>query len=143
MKAESCKAFFCGPPPMIDAGAKVLKEAGVSEESMFFDKFEDARSPAPVIDNSKCVLCDECLLVKPTADCIVETAKLGDVKENGKFADIKRIDPAFTSGLYYNTLYINEDKCMRCYACVHACPHKAISPNYDLEPKTLRNIVEN
>ena len=143
VKAESCKAFFCGPPPMIDAGAKVLKEAGVSEESMFFDKFEDARSPAPVIDNSKCVLCDECLLVKPTADCIVETAKLGDVKENGKFADIKRIDPAFTSGLYYNTLYINEDKCIRCYACVHACPHKAISPNYDLEPKTLRNIVEN
>ena len=113
VKAESCKAFFCGPPPMIDAGAKVLKEAGVSEESMFFDKFEDARSPAPVIDNSKCVLCDECLLVKPTADCIVETAKLGDVKENGKFADIKRIDPAFTSGLYYNTLYINEDKCIR------------------------------
>mgnify|MGYP001161398965 CR=1 FL=1 len=142
VKADSCKAFFCGPPPMIDAGAKVLKEAGVSEDSMFFDKFEDARSPAPVIDNSKCVLCDECLLVKPTADCIVETAKLGDVKENGKFADIKRIDPAFTSGLYYNTLYINEDKCIRCYACVHACPHKAISPNYDLEPKTLRNIVE-
>ena len=73
----------------------------------------------------------------------METAKLGDVKENGKFADIKRIDPAFTSGLYYNTLYINEDKCIRCYACVHACPHKAISPNYDLQPKTLRNIVEN
>ena len=107
VKAESCKAFFCGPPPMINAGAKVLEEAGVSEDSMFFDKFEDARSPAPVIDNSKCVLCDECLLVKPTADCIVETAKLGNVKDNGKFADIQRIDPAFTSGLYYNTLYIN------------------------------------
>ena len=39
--------------PMIDAGAKVLVEAGVSEKSMFFDKFEDARSPAPIIDNSK------------------------------------------------------------------------------------------
>ena len=109
---------------------------------MFFDKFEDARSPAPVIDNSKCVLCDECLLVKPTADCIVETAKLSDIKDNGRFSNIKRVDPAFTSGLYYNTLYINEDKCIRCYACVHACPHKAISPNHDLEPKTLRNIVE-
>jgi NAD(P)H-flavin reductase len=143
VKAESCKAFFCGPPPMINAGAKVLEEAGVAEDSMFFDKFEDARSPAPVIDNSKCVLCDECLLVKPTADCIVETAKLGNVKDNGKFADIQRIDPAFTSGLYYNTLYINEDKCIRCYACVHACPHDAISPDYDLQPKTLRNIVEN
>lgn len=142
VKAESCKAFFCGPPPMINAGAKVLEEAGVSEDSMFFDKFEDARSPAPVIDNSKCVLCDECLLVKPTAGCIVETAKLGKLKDNGKYADIERIDPAYTSGLYYNTLYINEDECIRCYACVHACPAKAISPQYDLEPKTLRETVE-
>ncbi len=142
VSADSCKAFFCGPPPMIDAGAKVLKEAGVAESSMFFDKFEDARSPAPVIDNSKCVLCDECLLVKPTAGCIVETAKLGKLKDNGKYADIERIDPAYTSGLYYNTLHINEDECIRCYACVHACPAKAISPQYDLEPKTLRETVE-
>ena len=142
VSADSCKAFFCGPPPMIDAGAKVLKEAGVAESSMFFDKFEDARSPAPVIDNTKCVLCDECLLVKPTAGCIVETAKLGKIKDNGKYADIERIDPAYTSGLYYNTLYIDEDECIRCYACVHACPAKAISPQYDLEPKTLRETVE-
>jgi len=142
VSADSCKAFFCGPPPMIDAGAKVLKEAGVSESSMFFDKFEDARSPAPVIDNSKCVLCDECLLVKPTEGCIVETARLGKPKDNGKYSDIERIDPAYTSGLYYNTLYINEDECIRCYACVHACPAKAISPQYDIEPKTLRSTVE-
>ena len=141
VKAESCKAFFCGPPPMINAGAKVLEDAGVSEESMFFDKFEDARSPAPVIDNSKCVLCDECLLVKPTADCIVETASLSDAKDNGKYANISRIDPAFTSGLYYNTLYINEDKCIRCYACVHACPHNAISPEYDEREKTEQYIM--
>ena len=143
VSADSCKAFFCGPPPMIDAGAKVLKEAGVSESSMFFDKFEDARSPAPVIDNTKCVLCDECLLVKPTEGCIVETARLGKPKDNGKYSDIERIDPAYTSGLYYNTLYINEDECIRCYACVHACPAKAISPQYEIEPKTLRNTVEN
>ena len=142
VSADSCKAFFCGPPPMIDAGAKVLKEAGVSESSMFFDKFEDARSPAPVIDNSKCVLCDECLLVKPTEGCIVETARLGKPKDNGKYSDIERIDPAYTSGLYYNTLYINEDECIRCYACVHACPAKAISPQYEIEPKTLRSTVE-
>ena len=142
VSADSCKAFFCGPPPMINAGAKVLEEAGVSEDSMFFDKFEDARSPAPVIDNTKCVLCDECLLVKPTDGCIVETAKLSKPKDNGKYSHIERIDPAYTSGLYYNTLYINEDECIRCYACVHACPANAISPQFEIEPKTLANIVE-
>ena len=81
-------------------------------------------------------------MYKRQAGCIVETAKLGKLKDNGKYADIERIDPAYTSGLYYNTLYINEDECIRCYACVHACPAKAISPQYDLEPKTLRETVE-
>ena len=138
---DSLKAYFCGPPPMIDAGVKVLVDAGVSESSMFFDRFEDARSPAPVIDNTKCVLCDECLLVKPTESCIVEASNLSGKKDNGKYSEIERVDPAFTSGVYYNTLYINEDECIRCYACVHACPAGAISPDNDLEPKTLRKTV--
>jgi ferredoxin len=138
---NSCKAFFCGPPPMIDAGVKVLIDAGVSESSMFFDRFEDARSPAPVIDNSRCVLCDECLLVKPTHNCIIEAASLSDKKENGRYANIQRVDPSMTSGLYYNTLYIDEDECIRCYACVHACPAGAISPQHNLEPITLRKTT--
>ena len=138
---NSCKAFFCGPPPMIDAGVKVLIDAGVSESSMFFDRFEDARSPAPVIDNSRCVLCDECLLVKPTHNCIVEAASLSNKKENGRYANIQRVDPSMTSGLYYNTLYIDEDECIRCYACVHACPAGAISPQHSLEPVTLRKTT--
>lgn len=76
MSVNNCKAYFCGPPLMIDAGVEVLKKAGLSEQDIYFDKFEDARSPAPVIDNTKCVLCDECLMVKPTANCIVEVSKL-------------------------------------------------------------------
>jgi len=108
---------------------------------MFFDRFEDARSPAPVIDNSRCVLCDECLLVKPTHNCIIEAASLSDKKENGRYANIQRVDPSMTSGLYYNTLYIDEDECIRCYACVHACPAGAISPQHSLEPITLRKTT--
>ena len=70
------KAYFCGPPPMIDAGIAVLKKAGLPDRDIFYDKFEDARSPVPIIDNTKCVLCDECLMVKPVEHCIVEAASL-------------------------------------------------------------------
>ena len=37
-----CQAYMCGPPPMIDAGIKALTEAGLCEESIFYDKFLDA-----------------------------------------------------------------------------------------------------
>ncbi len=37
--AADCEAYLCGSPGMIDAAAKVLKELGVHEDSIFFDKF--------------------------------------------------------------------------------------------------------
>lgn len=135
------KAFFCGPPPMVDHGVKVLTEKGMARHNIFFDKFEDAKSPAPVINNQQCFLCDECLLVKPRDNCIVEVSTL---KKNGS-ANIKgyeKIDPAYTSGLYYNTLFIDESECIRCYACVDACPAGAISPDFDKMPRTLRMTIE-
>ena len=140
---DRMKAYFCGPPPMIDAGIAVLKKAGLSDRDIFYDKFEDARSPVPVIDNAKCVLCDECLMVKPVEHCIVEAASLrrGDGGAPGTM-EYERIEPASTAGLYYNTLYINEKECIRCYACVEICPAKAISPDYAAMPQTLADIVD-
>lgn len=137
------KAYFCGPPPMIDAGIAVLKKAGLSDRDIFYDKFEDARSPVPIIDNTKCVLCDECLMVKPVEHCIVEAASLrrGDGGAPGTM-EYEEVEPAATAGLYYNTLYINEKECIRCYACVEICPAKAIAPDYAPMPKTLASIVE-
>lgn len=38
------QAYLCGPPPMIDAAIKVLKQQGVSEANIHFDKFLDASS---------------------------------------------------------------------------------------------------
>lgn len=140
LKVDGCKAYFCGPPPMIDAGIAALTAAGMPSGNIYFDKFEDARSPAPVIDNSKCVLCDECLMVKPTANCIVEVSKLIS-NGNGGFSGYERVQPGHTSGLYYNTLYIDEKECIRCYACVEACPAKAISPQFDRQTKTLRQTA--
>jgi NAD(P)H-flavin reductase len=128
--------FFCGPPPMIAAGTTMLVNSGLSSQRIFCDAFEDARSPAPVIDNRKCVLCDECLLVKPVSNCIVETAGL-EFDKTGNVSRVNPVNPAHSSGLYYNTLFIDENACIRCYACVNACPHGAISPEYSVA-KSLR-----
>ena len=141
LRPSTIKAYFCGPPPMIDAGIAVLRAAGVGADDIYYDKFEDARSPVPVIDNAACVLCDECLMVKPVENCIVEVARLrGDAAEPGAM-DYERIEPARTSGLYYNTLYIDEKECIRCYACVDICPVQAIAPGNAPAPRTLRRVV--
>ena len=138
---KSAKAYFCGPPPMINAGLGILAAAGMSAGDISYDKFEDMASAAPVIDNSKCVVCDECLLVKPVENCIVEVANLRTQKSDGTVAGYDRIEPAQTAGLYYNTLYIDDKKCIRCFACVESCPVGAISPQYDKQPRALRKFV--
>ena len=137
LKVSDCVAYFCGPPPMIDLGIKVMRMAGMGVADIRFDKFEDARSPVPVIDNTKCVLCDECLMVRPSENCINEIVQL---KENGDGVRYKRLQPADTSGLYYNSLYIDDDECIRCYACVDVCPAGAIDPGYDKTTRALRNM---
>lgn len=136
VKPGNVVAYFCGPPPMIDLGVKDLRAFGVADADIRYDKFEDATSPAPAIDNAKCVLCDECLLVKPMESCIVEVAL---PPGNGAPSDYRRIEPEATSGLYYNALYIDESECIRCYACVDACPADAIDPGNDRTPRLLRN----
>ena len=136
------RAYFCGPPGMIDTGIKALIKAGMPKEHIYFDKFEDTSSPAPAIDNTKCVLCDECLFVKPTANCIVEISALHK-DDDGNIIGYDRVVPGHTSGLYYNSLFIDENECIRCGACVEACPAKAISVNNIRTPKVLRNNSSN
>ena len=136
MKVSNCVAYLCGPPPMIDLGIKVIRTAGMGVADIRYDKFEDARSPAPVIDNAKCVLCDECLMVRPSEGCINEITQL---KNNGP-SGYEKLRPGDTSGLYYNTLYIDDDQCIRCWACVDVCPVGAIDPGYSTQPKTLRTL---
>ena len=38
----ACEAYLCGPPPMIDAAIAVLKNSGLGDDRIFFDKFLDA-----------------------------------------------------------------------------------------------------
>lgn len=35
------QAYLCGPPPMIDSCIRMLRDAGVGDEAIFFDKFLD------------------------------------------------------------------------------------------------------
>ena len=124
--AGQFKAWLCGPPPMVEAGVRVLRAHGVPSEDINLDVFADARSPAPFITNSLCTLCDECLLVRPVAGCIVESGGFG-AEQHKNAANAVPITPLLTAGLYYNTLLIDDSRCIRCYACVKACPHGAIS----------------
>ena len=116
--------YLCGPPQLVASVVANLTELGVPRENFRFDKFEDAHGPAPSIDNSRCVLCDECLLVKPNPNCIVESTQLDSAS-----GPPSRIVPLHTSGLYYNSLVIDPLQCIRCHACINACPHGAISIN--------------
>lgn len=38
--ADKCEAYLCGSPGMIDAAIEVLKKLGVTEDRIFYDKFE-------------------------------------------------------------------------------------------------------
>lgn len=124
------RAWLCGPPPMVEAGRNLLLAAGVPDSRVLCDIFTDARSPAPSIDNSRCMLCDECLLVRPVADCIVETASV-EVAPDGTLRGYSPIAPTRTAGLYYHSLLVDPARCIRCHACVHACPHDAITAGMD------------
>tara|TARA_B100000686_G_scaffold322125_1_gene375528 strand:+ start:188 stop:1951 length:1764 start_codon:yes stop_codon:yes gene_type:complete len=77
------------------------------------------------IDNTLCVLCDECLLVKPVENCIVETDKTS-THETGEVS-YSRIDALKTNGIYHGKLYIDHKKCVRCGECERVCPTNAIT----------------
>jgi len=77
------------------------------------------------INNSLCVLCDECLLVRPVNECIKEIlSKTTDSKGRVEF---NKIDPGNSHGIYHGELYIDPKVCVRCGECEKACPTGAIS----------------
>lgn len=78
------------------------------------------------IDNRLCVLCDECVKVKPTDDCILPISDLS-LDDDGSVVKYKQLCKGESDSLYYNQLWINQDKCIRCGQCEAVCPVGAIS----------------
>jgi formate dehydrogenase major subunit len=71
-----------------------------------------------------CVLCDECLLVRPVNECIKEVSSKS-ISSDGQ-VNIKRIKPGKSHGIYHGLLYIDPKVCVRCGECEKACPTGAI-----------------
>ena len=78
------------------------------------------------IIDEKCVLCDECLNVKPVEGCIVEIAELLRDDE-GRITGYTRVQQDRTDSLYYNRLWIDQSQCIRCGSCEAVCPVNAIT----------------
>jgi NADPH-dependent glutamate synthase beta subunit-like oxidoreductase/ferredoxin len=78
------------------------------------------------IIDEKCVLCDECLNVKPVEGCIVEIASLVRDDE-GRITGYTRVEQGKTDSLYYNRLWIDQSQCIRCGRCESVCPVNAIT----------------
>jgi formate dehydrogenase major subunit len=78
------------------------------------------------IIDSRCVLCDECLLVKPVPGCIVEIADLLR-DEEGRVTGYVSVEQGKTVSLYHGRLWIDQNQCIRCGQCEAACPVNAIT----------------
>ena len=112
----------------------VAKRNGSAEVETGFDR-DGAREEAArcylchykfEIVDAKCVLCDECLKVKPVEGCIVEVSELGR-DEEGRVTGYRRVEPGQTDSLYYNRLWIDQNECVRCGRCEAVCPVNAIT----------------
>ncbi len=74
------------------------------------------------IDSDKCIYCDWCVKAKPRPECILKVKELHHDDE-GRIVGWDIAEKADD----VNMIWINQEDCIRCGACVAACPVDAIS----------------
>ena len=74
------------------------------------------------IDQDKCIKCDWCLKAKPRPECILMLKELNH-DEAGRVVSWEATDTVREM----NLIWINSDECIRCGACITACPVDAIN----------------
>jgi formate dehydrogenase major subunit len=74
------------------------------------------------IDPDRCIYCDWCIKAKPRPDCIVKVSALTH-DQQGRIVEFQRAKTTEETKL----IWINQADCIRCRACVDACPVDAIS----------------
>ena len=74
------------------------------------------------IDHDRCIYCDWCIRAKPRPRCILKVSEL--IKD----AEGRTLDYRIAEGSEDTKfIYINQEDCIRCGACVNACPVGCIS----------------
>ena len=74
------------------------------------------------IDQDKCIKCDWCLKARPRPECILMLKELKH-DEEGCVVSWEATDTVREM----NLIWINSDECIRCGACIKACPVDAIN----------------
>ncbi|MDF7799945.1 FAD-dependent oxidoreductase [Pontiellaceae bacterium B1224] len=74
------------------------------------------------IDQDKCIRCDWCLKAKPRPECILMLKSI-EHDDEGRAVSWESTD--YVRDM--NLIWINQDECIRCGACLKACPVDAIS----------------
>ena len=74
------------------------------------------------IDQDKCIKCDWCLKAKPRPECILMLKSI-EHDDGGKAVSWEETDLVREM----NLIWINQDECIRCGACLKACPVDAIN----------------
>jgi len=74
------------------------------------------------IDSDKCIYCDWCIKAKPRPECILRVKEL-NYDEAGRIVGWEEA----TSTDETHLIWINQEDCIRCGACMQACPVDAIT----------------